>query len=202
MALLFEVAPDDITQGSKGGPTLPGRTKTYTFAKKLKQNFTDTTRLHVYDYGYAIRRKAQFELLLALYHNVMGTPYEGFLHKDWLDYRATPANSALALISGNTWQLQRRYVFGSSTVYRDITCPKSGSVAIFTAGGSPCTASVDAETGIATVTSGTPAYWTGFFYVPVTFMDDTIENIELDGHVGIDTELARLPAIKLEEIRR
>lgn len=201
MALLYEVMPDDITRGSKGGPTMPGRTKTYTAAKKLKQNFVSGTRLHVYDYGYALRRKADFELLLGVFHVVFGGAYDGFLHKDWNDYRATSTNSALSLISGTNYQLQRKYTFGAATVTRDIQCPLDGSVAVYSAGGVLLGSTVDPETGIASVPSGTPAYWTGFFYVPVTFMDDAMENIEVDGYMGQDNELHGLPSIKLEEIR-
>jgi hypothetical protein len=40
----------------------------------------------------------------------------------------------------------------------------------------------------------------GEFYVPVTFLDDSMENIEIDGYEGPDGELQGLPSIKLVEV--
>ena len=55
------------------------------------------------------------------------------------------------------------------------------------------------DTGIATVT-GTPSYWVGQFDVPVTFVDDSIESIEIDGNPGEGSELLGLPSIRIEEL--
>jgi len=191
---------DAIARRSRGGPTMPGRTKAYAPGGRLTQNFITGTRLHKFDLSYGIKRKADFEEVLSAFHVVMGTPYAGLRHKDWNDYRATSTNSTLTLISGTTWQLQRKYVFGGITCKRDVQKPVSGSVAVYTAGGVLLSSSIDTTTGIATIASGTPAYWTGFFDVPVTFVDNSIENIEIDGYMGPNNELLGLPSVKLEEI--
>lgn len=197
MTFLEARLSDDITRKSKGGPTVPGRTKIYTHTGKLKQNFTSSTALHKYDLSYGIKTKADFEEVLAAYHVVLLTPYEGFRHKDWNDYQADEDNSTLTLISGTTWQLQRKYVFGGVTLKRDITKPVAG-VAVYNAGGGLLTGTVDTTLGTFTG-AGTPAYWVGEFDVPVTFSDDALDSIELDGIDG--DELLGLPSIRLEEIR-
>jgi uncharacterized protein (TIGR02217 family) len=200
MAILMTPITDAVARRSRGGPTQPARRLLFGADGWLrKQNFIATTRPHRYDISYGIKRKADFEAVLACWHVVMGAPYDGFLMRDWNDYRATAANSALAHVTGNQWQLQRTYHFGSS-VFRDITKPKAGA-AVYNAGGSPLTINdLDVETGIVTLASGTPATWAGEFYVPVTFLDDSMENIEIDGYEGPDGELQGLPSIKLIEV--
>jgi len=192
---------DGITRGSRGGPTIPGRTKAYSPGGRLTQNFLSGTRLHKYDISYGIKLKTDFEEVLSAFHVLMGTPYAGLRHKDWNDYRATATNSTLTLVSGTTWQLQRKYVFGGITCKRDIQKPNAG-VEVYSAGGVLLSSAIDTTTGLATIASGTPAYWIGTFDVPVTFADDSIENIDIDGYADVDGEgeLLGLPSVKLEEI--
>jgi uncharacterized protein (TIGR02217 family) len=201
MAILMQQLSDAVARKSRGGPTQPARRQVFGADGWLrKQNFVSLTRPHRYDISYGIRRKRDFEEVLAAYHVVMGAPYEGFLFRDWNDYQASATNSALQSLGGGQYQLQRKYTFGSS-VYRDISKPEVPTVAVYSAGGSALSITeVDAETGIVTLAAGTPAYWTGRFFVPVTFADDSMENIEIDGYEGADGELQGLPSIKLVEV--
>ena len=203
MTLLFERLSTEITRGSRGGPTQPARKVLYgSDGWVRKQNFISLFRPHRYDISYGIRFRRDFEEVLACYHVVMGTPYDGFLIRDPNDYRATSTNSALLLVTGSQYQLRRKYTFGSTSIYRSITKPCDGTVAVFTAGGVQLTLTdVDTETGIVTVASGTPAYWTGEFDVPVTFADDAMDTVEFEGIAGDeDTELSGLPSIRLIEV--
>lgn len=200
MALPFLEArfSDAIARGSRGGPSIAGRTKVYTASGRLSQDFLTTRRLHRYDVSHGIKTRDDFEEVLAAYHVLMGTPYAGMRFKDWNDYRVTRELSALAHVAGTTWQLQRKYSFGASSTLRDVQKPVAGTVAVFNALGTLLTATVDATTGIVTVPAGTPDSWQGEFDVPVTFADDAMDSIEVDGIAG--AELKGLPSIKLEEI--
>jgi uncharacterized protein (TIGR02217 family) len=182
MSFLEQRIDSRIERGALGGPTNRGRRKVYSTNGRLVQQFDWTTPVHEYNVAHGMRSAADFAALQAMWYVVHFTPYEGFRFRDWRDYIATATNSTLTLISGNQYQLQRAYTFASITFKRNITKPNSG-VAIFEAGGTPCTATVDTVTGIATVTAGTPAYWTGTFDVPVTFKDNEFME-ELDGDIG------------------
>lgn len=188
-----------ITQGATGGPTVPGRVKRYLPSGRLAQNFNAQAPIHRYDVSHGLRSRDDYQTVLDLWYVVMFTPYSGFRFKDWRDFTATRNNTKLTLISGNTWQLQRRHVAGSIEFLRDIVKPcASPAIVIYDAGGTPLTASVDTQTGIATVT-GTPATWTGEFDVPVTFSDDDWVSSSLE----VNTQNLHIMSapIKLEEIR-
>lgn len=197
MAFLEQRLSDAISRGSKGGPRT-SRNKTYVQSGKLKQQFNWTRPLHRYDISFGIKTKEDFEEVRAFWMVVMfGGPYEGFRYKDWGDYQATTATGRLTLITGSTWQLKRRYTRGAASYDRTITKPVAGTVVVYDAGGTPLVATVDATTGIATVT-GTPASWAGEFDVPVQFEDDELDAIGLDGTP--DDELQELTSIVLEEL--
>lgn len=199
MPFLEQRLSDAVARGSKGGPRA-SRTKTYVQSGALKQQFNWSRPLHHYDISYGIKTAAEFEEVRALWMVVnfgAGGPYSGFRIKDWGDYTVTRSNGVLSLVSGTTWQLKRRYARGAATFDRKLTKPVAGTVLIYDAGGSVLAATVDTSTGTAVVT-GTPASWAGQFDVPVTFVNDELDNIELDGTRG--HELQGLGSIMLEEL--
>lgn len=170
MAILAQRLSTRVERGAKGGPRNKGREKAYTRAGLLRQRMTASRPVHVWDVSHAGLGAQDFEDLRALWYVVNFAPHDGFLFRDWSDYQANQTNSALTLISGSNYQLNRSYTIGASTFKRKITRPDSG-VAIYSAGGTLLTATVDTTTGIAAVT-GTPSYWVGTFNVPVTFLED------------------------------
>lgn len=197
MAFLESRLDARIERGAKGGPTNPGRVKAYTRSGKLAQGFYASMPIHRYDVSHGIRSAADAKAVRALWYVVNFTPYVGFRFKDHQDYQGTRTDTALALISGNTYQLQRTYTVGLTTFLRNIYKPVTGTVTVYDAGGSALTTSVDYTTGIATVT-GTPATWAGEFDVPVTFTDNEwMSSLE----VHSDNLHLRIDPIKLEEIR-
>jgi uncharacterized protein (TIGR02217 family) len=197
MAFLESRIDAKIERGAKGGPTNPGRVKAYTRSGKLSQGFYASMPIHRYDVSHGIRDRADFQRVLDLWYVVNFTPYTGFRFKDHRDYQATRTNTALALVSGTTYQLQRAYTVGATTFLRDIFKPVTGTVTVYNAGGTPLTATIDYTTGLANVT-GTPATWAGEFDVPVTFTDN-----EWASSLEVHTENLhlRIDPIKLEEIR-
>lgn len=200
LAFLEQRLDPRITERSTGGPTVTGRVKRYTAGGRLSQNFLSARPVHRYDVSHVVRSREDFQAVLDLWYVVMFTPYSGFRFKDWADFEATQANTKLTLVSGTTWQLQRRHVVGAVEFLRDIVKPcASPAVVIYDAGGSPLTATVDPTTGLADVT-GTPATWSGEFDVPVTFVDDDWASSAVMRVAG--GELYAAPgAIQLEEIR-
>lgn len=177
MAFLEQRLSTRIEQGASGGPTVPGRTKSYTPSGKLRQNFVASAAIHKFDVSHGLRREADFQAVLDLWYVVMLTPFEGFRFRDWRDYRATAANSRCTLITGSTYQLQRVHVFGGVEVLRPIYKPVAGVVITRNRSGSFSTAThtLNTTTGVATISGhvgGDTYTWTGEFDLPVTFSDD------------------------------
>lgn len=203
MAFLEQRISDAVSRGSKGGPR-GRRTKVYVESGRLRQRFLWSRSLQQYDISYGIKTVADFEAVRAFFYVVMFGAYDGFRFKDWNDYRLTQTTSTLTFVSGTEWQIYRTYTVGAATHARIITKPVDGSIVVYrTRSGSTtvATATEDPETGLVTISghsSGDTYTCTGEFDVPVTFMDDALDQIELDGNPG--QELHGLPSVMLEEI--
>lgn len=192
-----------IEQGASGGPTVPGRTKSYTASGKLRQNFVASAPIHKFDISHGLRQQADYQTVLDIWYVVNFTPYDGFRFRDWRDYRATAANSRLTLISGSNYQLQRVHTYGGISVLRNIFKPVAGVVITRNRSGSfsTATATVDTTTGVAAITghvAGDTYTWTGEFDLPVTFSSDEWVST-LDG--AAPNLLVVNQSIPLEEIR-
>jgi uncharacterized protein (TIGR02217 family) len=188
---------DRITRGSRGGPTKPDRRVLRDGAGRIVRIiYLNDVLPHRYDISYGMKLKADLEEVLACFHAVHASGHEGFLHKDWNDYEATQSNSALELVSGSTYRLQRRYTFGAATCLRDISYPVESTMQVYSAGDVLLPHTFSQVTNLVTVT-GAPAYWLGEFDVPVTFLED-LDTIELNGLDG--DELLGLPSVPLEEL--
>lgn len=198
MAFLEQRLDARIERGAQGGPVNRGRRKVYTYGGALKQQFGWSAPLQEWEVSHGIKSPADVESLRAMWYVVNFTPYEGFLFRDWSDYQATAANTSLSLVSGSIYQLNRVYTYASISFVRRITRPDA-SVRVFNAGGSELTVTLqDSTTGRVTLASGTPAYWTGTFNVPVTFADDQwLTEIE----TSPAGPMLICPSIKLEEVR-
>ena len=203
MAFLESRMSSRIERGAKGGPTNRGRKKTYSGSGRLKQNFEWSAPLSEFDISHGIllpdatvdpHGLVEIE---SMWHVIHFTPYSGLRFRNWADYKGVKANTTLTNTSSNLWQLQRKYTFASITHKKDIYKP-AADVAIFDVSDAACTFTLNTATGIATVTSGTPSYWTGTFDYPVTFKDNELM-MRLDGTTS-NLILVADPII-LEEIR-
>lgn len=197
MAFLEQRLDTKITRGCSFHIDQPNRTMLRRSGGKLKQVFGASLPIHRCDLSHGIRSRDDFQQVLDLFYIVMFTPYEGFRVKDWRDFLATATNSAVELVSGTNYQLQRKHTFGGVNFLRDITKPVSGTVQVYSGANALLPATVDYETGIATVT-GTPAYWTGEFDMPMTFSDNTWTGT-LEVHTN-NLHVSSSP-IRLEEVR-
>jgi uncharacterized protein (TIGR02217 family) len=204
MAFLEERIDPGITVGATGGPTNIGRTKVYLPNGRLQQNFAASMPVHKYDVSHGIRTSADYDAIIAMFYVVNFTPYEGFRFKDWRDFKATQANSALTLITGSTWQLERVYRVALLTFHRKIRKPVASTVVVYrtrSAVVSTASATIDYTTGIATVSGhvgGDTYTWTGEFDVPVTFTDD---EWMADLESGPPNTFVTPHSIKLEELK-
>lgn len=202
MAFFEHRLSDAISRGSAGGPVWKTSKATLSDGRRAV-NREWQAPLHRYDISYGIKTEDDFEEVRALFYNVYGA-FDGFRFKDWADFRATKQNSTLTLISGSNWQLQRQYTVGARSFKRDIVKPLSGAVVYRTRSGveSVAVAVVNETTGVAAITghAGGDTYtWVGEFDVPVAFVDDALDNVEVTGNW--QAILHGLPSIKLEEIR-
>lgn len=195
-----------IERGATRTVTQPGRRKTYV-STKLQQDFENTLPIHRYELSNGVRDamvrggltpEASYFKVLDLFYVVMFTPYEGFRLRDWADYKAVEDNSALELVSGSIYQLQRKHTFGGVNFYRPIYKPVSGTVTVYDSSDVVVPGTLDATTGRFTADSGTPAYWVGEFDIPVTFSQD-----EWTASLEVHTQNLHVVngSIPLEEIR-
>lgn len=148
-----------------------GRSKTYTSGGRLYQNFTWPWSLSEFDISHGVLMPNGWEEIDAMWEVINFTPYSGLRFRNWADYQGVKGNTSLLNTTGNEYQLRRSRTFAAVTQYKPIYKPTS-DVVVYDASDTPCTFTLDTTTGIATVTAGTPSYWTGTFDYPVTFRDN------------------------------
>jgi uncharacterized protein (TIGR02217 family) len=115
--------------------------------------------------------QTQMDALLAFLRVARGR-FNGFRVRDPVDFRVSTSgvDGVVALISGDTYQLYKRYTSGSNTVDRKIVKPVTP---IVVSGGGTYT--IDYTTGVVTRTGGAaPTGWTGSFDVPCRCDTDAI----------------------------
>lgn len=197
MAFLESRMSVHIERGAKVIRTNRGRKKIYTESGKLGQRFGWSAPISEFDISHGVLLPDGAEEIDAMWHVINFTPYSGLRFRNWADYVGVKGKTSLVNIAGNTYQLRRSYTFASITFHRPIYKPTS-DVVVYTSGDTPCTFTLDTTTGIATVTSGTPSYWTGTYDYPVTFKDNEMAT-RLD---GVTSSLILVAdQIMLEEIR-
>jgi uncharacterized protein (TIGR02217 family) len=151
-------------------------------------------------------QRADWEYIESIHEITEGGAY-GFLLEDPKDSHTTNTTAytqttgVMASLGGGTYQLYKRYKHLASTRYKDrkITRPVASEFQAYDVAGSPLTGTVDANTGIATIT-GVPATWVGRFYVPVHFQSDIIDwTLEASGPESVRYWSG--PSVVFEEIR-
>ena len=128
--------------------------------------------LREFDVSHALRIKTYADTLVAFNLTIAEGMANSFRFKAWADYKAAAGVGIATLISGNTYQMYKRYTFGAFSKDRKITLPVSGTIVI--AGGG--TYSLDYITGIITNSAGAaPTGWSGEFDVKTCFANDLAE---------------------------
>lgn len=165
-----------ISAGAMGGPEWSTTVTTMGGGQEFP-NQEWTYPRHKYDLSNALTTADRFERVAAAFYACRGRAV-GFRFKDMADYLLTQANSTLTLISGSTYQINRAYAFGPTTLLRPIYKPVASTIVVYrTRSGvtSAATATVDGTTGQVTVTghaAGDTYTCAGEFHVPVRFDAD------------------------------
>lgn len=201
--------PIDIAYGSAGGP---GYNTTVVVSdsgdESRNQNWSEAR--HRYDAAGALKNKNTLRRLLTFFRMCKGRAH-GFRFRDWADYACYGGNpparywgvdgtGRAVVISGNNYQMYKRYGSVDGDPDRKIQKPVASTIKVFNAGGAELVLTtdytLDSTLGIITkVSAETPVTWTGEFDVPCRFdVDQMITNIE-------DIEAYRWGQIPIVEIR-
>lgn len=162
--------PEGISNGAKGGPGYSTDVVVVNSGFEQRNGIWTMARCS-YDVGHGVKSQTDMATLIAFFRVCKGRLH-GFRFKDWADYAAAGSEGVVALISGSTYQMYKRYTNAAGTEDRVITKPVSGTVSV--AGGG--TYSINYATGVITVTAGAvPTGWTGEFDVPCRFDTDQMD---------------------------
>jgi len=181
------VFPDDISYGSAVTNSYKTDIETTEMGNEARYiRWADARRS--YNAAFGVRTQPQLEALVNFFHSCKGKGH-GFRFRDPIDYKSCAADAAvlptdqiILPITGSTtvYQLRKRYNAGT-TVYRDITKPRSGTVVV-AVGGVPVSSgfTINHVNGQITFTSAPGGTVTaGFLFdVPCRFDTDQL-NVEL-----------------------
>jgi uncharacterized protein (TIGR02217 family) len=168
-------------------------------------NIAWTQTLRQYELGIAPMGVAQWQAIEALHEITEGGAY-GFLIEDPKD-SSVADGAGVVLESGGGYQLYKRYSHAGSgrTKDRKITRPRAFGFVLLVedvpVGSGGYTLNV--ETGHLTILSDPDpedVSWTGKFYVPVHFVDDSID-WELVTGGAADSRFLAGPSVLLQEVR-
>ncbi len=168
--------PEKISLHATGGPSFLTNIVQVNSGAEFRDQVWSAGRAK-YEVAHAARTEAKYKELLAFFRSMRGRLH-GFRFKDWSDYRVLTGEGVFVMLTSTTFQLYKRYTFGSQTYDRKITKPVSGKVTV-TGGTTP---TVNTVTGVVTVASGTPTSWVGEFDVPVRFDVDDLDGQIVDKH--------------------
>jgi uncharacterized protein (TIGR02217 family) len=142
-----------------------------------RRNAMRTMAKRRYSARYGKFTRAGRDEMLAVAMATLGQTY-AFLFKDWSDYDVTGQSLGAAPSGSTAVQLVKTYTFGSQTLTRTITRPRSATLTVYQAG-VPKAGTVSATTGLFTPdtawTEGEALTATFEFDVPVRFATDEIE---------------------------
>lgn len=169
-------------------------------------NIVWTQTLRQYELGIAPMRAAQWQAIEAIHEITEGGAY-GFLMEDPKD-RAVSNGVAIDAAAAGTYQLYKRYTDAGSgrTKDRKITRPRAAGFAVSVSGSLllPAAYSLDEHTGILTIPAAPLAAniaWAGIFYVPVHFLDDSIDWELVAAGPDLDGRFLSGPSLVLQEVR-
>ena len=165
--------PSSVSFGAQGGPGY--RTDVVVVSSGAEtRNVTWAQARRRYDVSFAARLPTASDAVKAFFHNMRGRAH-GFRFKDWTDFSAVAAEGKFVALGGTQFQAYKRYTSGSQTYDRII----QKGIATWSITGGTLSA-IDYNTGIVTMTSGTPTAWAGSFDVPCRFDTDELSGVIID----------------------
>jgi uncharacterized protein (TIGR02217 family) len=171
--------PEKISFGAVGGPGF--RTSVVTVSSGFEKRNAEWSKVrHSYDVSQAVKTQSDFEEVRNHFLAV-GGKRDGFRFKDFADFTVSTGEGVVLGLTSTTFQLQKKYTFGSVNTLRDIKKPIASGFVLLNSG-TPLTLTtdytLDATTGIFTTTTPKTAAnltWTGEFDVPVRFDVDELK---------------------------
>lgn len=191
MAFYETQFPSAISYGAVGGPGF--RTDVVVVSSGAEQrNVTWSQARRRYDVAHAAREPTASDAVKAFFHNMAGKAH-GFRFKDWTDYSATASEGKFTLLTATTFQAYKRYTTGSQTYDRII---QKGIATWSVTGGT--VSAIDYNTGIVTMSSGTPTAWAGSFDVPCRFDTDELNGVIIDrSSAGLIVGWSSIPIVEI-----
>lgn len=198
------VFPDSIIAADQPrGKSMRRNDRVQTDSGSVSVNIGWTQSLREYEFGIVPLLVSQWQEIEALFEITAGGAY-GMLLLDPKDHAITTSAGRMSLVSGSTYQLQKRHQVASWSHDRKITRPIADSFAPYYDGAEIVSYTLDDETGQVTldapVADASLLSWEGDFYVPVHFINDYIE-WEIVRGGPTDSMMARGPSAMLQEIR-
>lgn len=194
------ILSEEIIAAGVRGKQIRKNDRVMTDSGNVSINIIWTQTLREFELGIVAMSIDAWQELETLHEITEGGAY-GFLMQDPKDCRVTEGGILVPVDGG--YQLGKRYTEPRSgrTKDRKITRP-SETISVF-AGGIPIGAIVDPLTGLVTIAGSPDAStlsWTGGFYLPVHFLDDSID-WEIVRPGSEDKRLVTGPLVVLQEIR-
>jgi len=170
-------------------------------------NIIWTQTLRQFEIGLVPMSRAIWQTIETLHEITEGGAY-GFLLEDPKDSVVSTGQGVVQGLTSTTFQLYKRNLHSASGRYKDrkITRPRSSGFSV-SVSGTPLSGgsySLNVDTGVITIASAPSAStvtWTGNFYVPVHFMDDSIDWETVGGGQTADARFVAGPNVMLQEIR-
>ena len=199
------ILPNSILAAGVRGKQIRSNARSAAFNGSMQINVNWARTLRQYELGVVPLTVEQWQTIEGLHEVTEGGAF-GFLMQDPKDASATLANGRVTLVSGTTYQLQKRYTSAGSTRTKDrkITRPIASGFVLQAAGVTVPGANytLNTVTGTLTIPSA-PAFatltWSGSFHVPVHFASDEID-WELVRSGPMDTRLMAGPSVTVMEV--
>lgn len=199
--------PNRVIEAGVRGRQLRRNSRVSTVSGFEAINIVWTQTLREYELGIAPMRREAWQDIEALHEITEGGAY-GFLLEDPKDGRVGAGQGVASALGGGTYQLEKLYTHAASgrTKRRKITRPHALTFAVSVAG-VPLAGgaySLDFETGILTIAAAPDAAditWTGRFFVPVRFLEDSIDWTMVATGPDPDARFLAGPSVVLQEIR-
>jgi uncharacterized protein (TIGR02217 family) len=165
-------------------------------------NIVWSQTLHEYTLGVVPMSLSTWQTVETIHEVTEGGAY-GFLLLDPHD--SSTSDGVCTGVTSTTFQLYKRYLHAASGRFknRKITRPIASGFVIKNSGTTVTAYTLDTTTGIVTIPAAPAAAnlaWTGSFYVPVHYLEDTIDWDLVRGGASADRLIAG-PNVVLREVR-
>lgn len=203
MVLNDVVMPSCVIAAGLQGKSIRRNTRTMTQTGYMQANVIWARTLRRYEIGVTPMLITDWAAVEGLFEVTEGGAF-GFLLSDPKDSKATEAQGRASLVTGTTYQLQKRYTSIGSTRTKDrkITRPSSTGFVLKASGVVVGSYTLDPLTGTVIIPSAPAAAtitWSGSFYVPVQFESDELD-FSLVRPGDYDERLVRGESISLVEV--